>query len=293
MASAAPSPNLPKKIEDHFAFIREVEAALQAEIAASLAEASARSRREARCELAGELNLAMGRLREAGGLDQVATALAESSLKFCQCAAVLSVDGEHLKGRCVRGVESAAADRFRALEIPLPDAAAPAGAIELSGPLRDFFPTVEDRIGVFPVLANGQAVALLCVSGAAEAAALELLAQAAGAALQAHAARKPRPEKWSELSPEDQQLHLRAQHFAAVEIARLRLYAAAAVKSGREQRNLYAALRKEIDSGREAFGQKFLSASSTMVDYFHLELLRNLANDDPALLGEGYPGPLS
>jgi hypothetical protein len=27
-----------------------------------------------------------------------------------------------------------------------------------------------------------------------------------------------------------------------------------------------------------------------MVDYLHLELVRTLANDDPELLGENYPG---
>ena len=65
-----------------------------------------------------------------------------------------------------------------------------------------------------------------------------------------------------------------------------------AVKEGRARKDLYGALRTDIDSGREIFRQTFLSATPTMVDYFHLELLRTLANDDPALLGEKYPGPL-
>jgi hypothetical protein len=40
------------------------------------------------------------------------------------------------------------------------------------------------------------------------------------------------------------------------------------------------------------FQQKFLSTSPSMVDYVHLELLRTLANNDAALFGPDYPGPL-
>jgi hypothetical protein len=29
-----------------------------------------------------------------------------------------------------------------------------------------------------------------------------------------------------------------------------------------------------------------------MVDYLHLELVQTLANDDPDLLGNNYPGPM-
>ena len=36
-----------------------------------------------------------------------------------------------------------------------------------------------------------------------------------------------------------------------------------------------------------------MSAAKSMVDYFHLELVHTLANDDPALLGQDYPGPLN
>jgi hypothetical protein len=71
----------------------------------------------------------------------------------------------------------------------------------------------------------------------------------------------------------------------------MRLYKAQAVKDGRERRDLYSALRKEVDQGREQFRQDFLSAP-TMIDYLHVELVRTLANDDASLLGPDYPGPL-
>ena len=45
-------------------------------------------------------------------------------------------------------------------------------------------------------------------------------------------------------------------------------------------------------AARESFREKHMSASPTMVDYLHLEMVRSLANDDADLLGPEYPGPL-
>jgi hypothetical protein len=97
---------------------------------------------------------------------------------------------------------------------------------------------------------------------------------------------------WTSLSKEDQDLHLRAQRFARVKIAEIRLYKSQAVKAGRASQSLYALLKPEIDAGRDGFREQYLTASPTMVDYFHVELLRTLANEDATLLGADYPGPL-
>ena len=43
---------------------------------------------------------------------------------------------------------------------------------------------------------------------------------------------------------------------------------------------------------QEAFRLNFVVGYASMADYLHLELVRTLANDDPLLLGPGYPGPL-
>jgi len=95
----------------------------------------------------------------------------------------------------------------------------------------------------------------------------------------------------TKLSKDEQEIHARAQRFARVRIAEMRLYHAQAVKQGRDASNLYAALQTEIDSGREQYRQDFLS-TPTMIDYFHVELVRTLANDDASMLGPDYPGPL-
>jgi hypothetical protein len=102
---------------------------------------------------------------------------------------------------------------------------------------------------------------------------------------------EPGTPNWSQLSREDQELHAKAQRFARVRVAEMRLYQAQAVRQGREQARLYMALRGEMERGRAQFKHEFLTIPS-MIDYFHQELVRTLANDDDSLLGVEYPGPL-
>jgi len=64
------------------------------------------------------------------------------------------------------------------------------------------------------------------------------------------------------------------------------------VRDGRAQSDLYAALKDEIDGTRETYRHDFLTPCESMADYLHLELVRTLANNDAALLGPSYPGPL-
>jgi hypothetical protein len=102
----------------------------------------------------------------------------------------------------------------------------------------------------------------------------------------------PSPPPLTELPREEQEWHARAQRFARVRVAEMRLYQAQAVRQGRDQARLYMALRGEMDRSRAQFKHEFLHVDS-MIDYFHIEVVRTLANDDPALLGPEYPGPLA
>jgi hypothetical protein len=101
----------------------------------------------------------------------------------------------------------------------------------------------------------------------------------------------PPVSKWDGMPAEEHQMHLRAQRFARVQVAEMRLYETDAVYLGREHRNLYEALRNLIDPARAAFQNQFFATCPSMVDYLHLELVHTLANDDPELLGKDYPGP--
>jgi len=75
-------------------------------------------------------------------------------------------------------------------------------------------------------------------------------------------------------------------------VAEMRLFQADAVQAGRARRNLYDTFRRSIDAARESFRHSFFAPCPSMVDYLHLELVQTLANDDPDLLGDNYPGPM-
>jgi hypothetical protein len=107
----------------------------------------------------------------------------------------------------------------------------------------------------------------------------------------AAAASAPEAPEWSALPRDEQELHAKAQRFARVRVAEIRLYHAKKVREGREVKNIYAILKEEIDRSRAQFEHEFLRVPS-MIDYLHLEFLRTLANDDASLLGPDYPGPL-
>jgi hypothetical protein len=165
------------------------------------------------------------------------------------------------------------------------------------------------RVSILPVVAGEKVAALVYCWGTVQVAALELLAQVASAVWSAIPVPPPRlvsiamaadpppvqakpAAAWQELPPAEQQIHLRAQRFARVQAAEMRLYHAEVVQVARGRRNLYEALRQPIDDARQAFRTRFFAGCPSMVDYLHLELTRTLANDDPDLLGSTYPGPL-
>jgi hypothetical protein len=178
----------------------------------------------------------------------------------------------------------------------------------------------EGRAYIYPLVVNGRVPALLYGWGAVQGAALEMLAQVGAAvwdslvppeapapepvASEVPVAEAPLPEAplvtiapapvsaWDALPAADQAVHLRAQRFARVQIAEMRLQDAAAVQSGRMERNLYGALRPRIDAARVTFRDTYFAKCTNMVDYIHVELVRTLAHDDADLLGKDYPGPL-
>ena len=266
------------------------------------------ARDDARREQAEQLNQAVRRLRIAPDAGELCATLADAATRLADGAILFRVsDG------------TASSDR---IDVPLSDAPALAAAAEsqdpliaaaspgeVSAPLVELLAHAPDaRVSIFPVLAGERAAALVYCWGTVQVAALELLAQVASAVWSAipvpppqlvtiamapdAAPVKPKPAAWQDLMADEQQIHLRAQRFARVQAAELRLYHADVVQVGRTRRNLYEALRQPIDDARQSFRTQFFTDCPSMVDYLHLELTRTLANDDPDLLGSTYPGPL-
>ncbi len=278
------------------------------------------AREQARREQAERLNQAVRRLRIAPDADELCATLADAAVRLASGAILFRVaEGTATSDRIEVPLGDAPALAAAAESQDPQIAAAIPG--ELSAPLVELLAHPPDtRVSIFPVVAGEQVAALLYCWGTVQVAAMELLAQAASAVWSALPVPAPIPEPqlvnipapplvnievavpppvaakpaaaWEELPPAEQKIHLRAQRFARVQAAEMRLYHAEVVQVGRSRRNLYEALRQPIEDARQAFRTRFFAGCPSMVDYLHLELTRTLANDDPDLLGSTYPGPL-
>lgn len=307
----------------------EMESAVDSHVSGRVADElerhTARLRAEVRQhsqrELADHLNMAVRRMRQSQDGAELGGALLEAAAPFATGIASFRVDGGTALGEGLRGATEERAATFRKCEIALNCAAALAEAVrsrdpvtaaatsgEVSEELADLAAASDSgRVFVYPILAGDRVPALLCAWGEVLGSGMELLAQIAGAALSSLPGRsdllriapaacngaKTEPSTWDALSTEEQHLHLRAQRSARVQVAEIRLFELDAVQAGRARHDLYEALRARIDAARETFHKTFFTATPTMVDYLHLELVRTLANDDPELLGNEYPGPMA
>jgi hypothetical protein len=95
----------------------------------------------------------------------------------------------------------------------------------------------------------------------------------------------------SQLSEAEQKTHKDARRFARLLVFEIELYNKAKVAEGRKSKDLYRRIKLDIDRSRQTFEQRFGKTVGKQFDYFHDELVRTLAGNDPALLGSGYPGP--
>ena len=138
---------------------------------------------------------------------------------------------------------------------------------------------------------------MLYADGRLQPDALELLATLAGLVIESGESRLEKAPHdlvniAAALASNERDLHLKAQRFARVQVAEIRLYQNQHVKDGRAGRDLYASLKTEIDLAREAYRRVFMDGSDAIPDYLHKELVHTLALGDVELLGPTYPGPL-
>ena len=295
-------------IEDRF---QETEARVAEAFSWELEARLSGLRSALRRELGDRFNQSLRRLRKSESETELYANLLDATGSFCRRAALLRVDGAVL--RCIGSHDFAADAGGQLSDVEVPLASAPAlrsaveakdttlaarVAAELSEPLTGFFGEAPERqASLFPVVVHEKTAAILCADGGdadLDAGSLELLTMLAASTLEARATAPQAAPQFDapELPPEERGTHLRALRFARVQVAEMRLYKANAVREGRAQKDLYTALKEDIDAAREAFRLNFVAGHASMADYLHLELVRTLANDDPLLLGPGYPGPL-
>jgi hypothetical protein len=90
------------------------------------------------------------------------------------------------------------------------------------------------------------------------------------------------------LSPEEQELHRRANRVAKVSMQDIKMLRPEQVRLGRENRDLCIRLRDDIEKAHREYDRRFKPIMDHPVDYFYRWLVEILADGDPNLLGE-YP----
>jgi hypothetical protein len=282
-------------------------------------------RSAARRDLTDWLNQTSRRLKQAENRDVWIHSLLDAAGAFCGKAVFFLITGRGLKLEGVRGPDIPHAGE--ATEIPISSAPAFAGAIEskdtliVMGTPRELSQAVVNLVGdasgrrvyLFPVVLRQSAVAVLYAEpdgDYVDVSALELLVSLAASSIEMTETvtvrppaadlvniggvepPKQAPRMFADLPKPEQELHLRAQRFARTQVAQLLLHKVIQVRNGRASNNLYSGLQNEIDAGRHAFRQQYLDTCPSMVDYYHLELVRTLARDSDEALGPDYPGPM-
>jgi hypothetical protein len=90
------------------------------------------------------------------------------------------------------------------------------------------------------------------------------------------------------LSPEDADVHRKAQRFARLLVDEIKLYNQAKVAEGRRNKDLYDRLKEDIDKSRGTFQKRYGTTVAASADYFQAELVRSLAEDDLSVMGANF-----
>lgn len=257
------------------------------------------------------LSVSFRRLRTFRSEKEWSDALLDACAPFCTRSALLVVNGTRLEWKAAKGFELLTP---QAPVFAIHDAAAFGAAIES----REITVALCTRAEVSPAMTHAlgddpgrratlapvstpDRVAAVIYAEDADAAGLEIVAIAAGLALDSHSLRSRAsvgkgilqqiaPALPAGVAAEDEEAHLRAQRFARKQAAEIRLYEAERVEAGRTNLNVYEGpVRERIDSAREAFETQFAGVN---VDYLHRELVRVLADGNEDAMGAAYPGPL-
>jgi len=111
---------------------------------------------------------------------------------------------------------------------------------------------------------------------------------AGGAARPAAAAPAPAPAPRAAappVSPEEQKAHEDAKRFARLVVSEIKLYNEQKVLDGRRQKNIYEALKDDVERGRQMYSDRVPAQIRDNTNYFYDELVRILAGGDASALG--------
>jgi hypothetical protein len=90
------------------------------------------------------------------------------------------------------------------------------------------------------------------------------------------------------MSPEDADVHRKAQRFAKLLVDEIKLYNQAKVAEGRKNKDLYDRLKDDIESSRATYQKRYGSTVAASSGYFSNEVIRSLAEDDVSIMGGNF-----
>jgi hypothetical protein len=91
-----------------------------------------------------------------------------------------------------------------------------------------------------------------------------------------------------QLSPEDQEVHRKAQRFARLLVDEIKLYNQAKVSEGRKDKDLYDRLKDTIEKSRVTYQKRYGNTVAASANYFQHEIIRSLAEDDVSIMGANF-----
>lgn len=243
----------------------------------------------------------------AGTLSQVLDSLITHAAAAAGRAALFLINGDRLKSWKASGIPEIDAQTVES-SIGAKDLLAraiQAGQATTSSPALPAPPFARlpaDRAGLaVPLMIAGRAVAVLYVDSgvgtppAGSAEAVEVLVRHASAAAGLRTAMRTLdvlgdgPGGGSRDSPAGGAGEVTdvqgARRYARLLVSEIKLYNEAAVRDGRQQRDLLLRLRAEIDRAQRLYEERVAPAVGSRHAYFQQELVQTLADGDPALLG--------
>jgi hypothetical protein len=113
-------------------------------------------------------------------------------------------------------------------------------------------------------------------------------AEPIAAAAAAAAAPAPATDPFANLSPQDADVHRKAQRFARLLVDEIKLYNQAKVTEGRKSKDLYDRLKEDIEKSRGTFQKRYGNSVAAGADYFSQEIVRSLAEDDVSIMGANF-----
>ena len=267
--------------------------------------------RQSHVAIVERLFVAMQSISRARSLSESLNALTDAAATLAPRAALYVVNGSELRAWRAAGFDGAAVAKALSDQEPaaraLFDRALESGAAvtTANASAPPFARLPQDRSGLaVPVVVGGQGVAVLYVDDASVPdpdapsswpEAVQALAAHASACVSQITAVRTAQALQQQLTAAG---HVRsgppqpateddssARRYARLLVSEIKLYNEAAVRAGREKRDLLIRLRPEIDRARRLYEERVSSAVGARTTYFQQELVHTLADGDSALLG--------